>query len=613
MPKGAFVVDSLTAPTTVTLCNEVCSMLGAAGTVRFSFLKSTCAYKPGSDDSGVVCRLGRTGGAYGSLGEDTVDVQAVQVDAGAAGEVDQATGRSFEKFVCKVPAVPPSLVPPVGGGGGASDAVSPKLRRRQRGLTDGGNGTFGSVISLNAEVASQGGAAAWGPVNFDVSLAVLVNGAVVRGKGNNGESVFTFSYRSCCVPLAGPVLWPLWVLLPLSLLLCACPMCLVIIRTSGPMQTPHLQYADAVMRPTTPKVITTTKTFEETIRKPRPKPPPKKKPPVKTGKKKWDTVATGQYLRNGAFVETNWGKLGEMGGETMIDEDEESSSDDGGGNGGGNEEEKVVLHETITVDVTFPAAIDVQLAQLDEALKTPRGVQTVSIDVVGPVGGCCKACCTHWKTWVTCFVSCCLFGAVVALLVILIAAADKEAKAYALTCATQNVTALCSSIMACGRCDAEQVLCTWCGTACLVRNVTTLYTQQGGEDSGSGACAADRVCPPESVSVNDLSGWIFFAMLFLLVLVVIVWCLRRGAGAAAEGGAAGGGSAKRGGGGGGWGRLMGGGGSPKKKKQKPKKDLELSAANIMASPERLGSSGDRMGCVLRPSHGCTFLPQRYHG
>ena len=35
--------------------------------------------------------------------------------------------------------------------------------------------------------------------------------------------------------------------------------------------------------------------------------------------------------------------------------------------------------------------------------------------------------------------------------------------------------------------------------------------------------------------------------------------------------------------------------------------------NILASPERLGSSGDRMGCVLRPSHGCTFLPQRYHG
>ena len=162
-------------------------------------------------------------------------------------------------------------------------------------------------------------------------------------------------------------MWYIWLLLlPLALCSCCCPLGVIYVRTQGPLPLLELRYVDAAAAPKTPKVLMTTKTITETVRIPKSKLPKPKPKAVVVEKKKWDMVATGQYLRNGAFMETNWGKHGEMGGETYIHEEEESDSDDGKSKGGAEEEaeEQVALHETFSIQVDIPVGNGAQIVQL---------------------------------------------------------------------------------------------------------------------------------------------------------------------------------------------------------------------------------------------------------
>eukprot|EP00947_MAST-08B_sp_MAST-8B-sp1_P000074 g74.t1 len=439
--ESFFTVDNVADPKMVSLCGSACSLLGEQGKLRFEYdvlrdaPRGACIGATLGDNVTVECRLGQTMKGSGAdaghqappLSEGSVTLPAKLVPGG---DRKLSDGNEYKLYTCDIPAYPPLM----------KDAPSSSLSGH-------------AAVDLSSmEGRLQG--AAWGPVEYKVALDVLVNGQVVLDKpsdsGTQNSATFEFSYRTCCAALPPPLVWPFWLLLPVTLGLCTCCVCVIYVRQTGPLQMPELLYADGAARPKTPGVIMEKRVVEQVIRRPL-SPPPKKKPPKKAEKKKWDTVATGQYLRNGAHMEVKWGEFGEMGGETIIKEESESDSDDGKDDGEKFEEQKV-LHETLNIEIEVPKGVTTQFDQL-QTVKSPisKGGENELV-----YGTC--SCCKHWRSLIGCLVSFILFIAVIVALVFIGMAADELAGDYTPTCAGNNVTELCADLDVCSGCDGE-LLC----------------------------------------------------------------------------------------------------------------------------------------------------------
>ena len=310
---------------------------------------------------------------------------------------------------------------------------------------------------------------------------------------------FSFTYQPCClIPPPFPF-WPLILFLPFVMGTFVVGACSIYMRSLGRMTAPPLQFVDAVQRPKTPAVQIESKTIEMTVKKPY-KAPPKKIPPKKVKKKKWDTVTAGTYLRNGAHVETNWGKFGEAGGGNGQGDDESESEKSE------SEEEEIaekpVLHQAIEFKVNVPAPLDLQMLQLDLPVAGAGGPAspTTAISTALKAGKRQGAPCP-WGQILTMLISglCCV-GAIAAIIMLNIAYATLATSSSA-TCATSNRTEFCPSVKTCAACNAAGA-CTWCGSSCLATRssaVTPLDTsaRTGGSTNtatGWATVASGAVC-----------------------------------------------------------------------------------------------------------------------
>ena len=315
-------------------------------------------------------------------------------------------------------------------------------------------------------------------------------------------------------------------------------------------------YADPPVRPKTPKVQLEMRIVEKTVQLPKP-PSPKKPPPVVTKKKKWDTVATGQYLRNGAFVETNWGKHGEMGGEVIIDED--SSDSDNSNDGKDGNKLPVVLHETVEFEVEVPSAPDVQALQI----ATPKGVVSptaaaMNKSSVQTPGKCCPPLCPLCIV----LVSLLLFAGAIAGTVLLDMWFKAQVVAVIPQCMDNNASSFCRGVATCSPCD-DAPLCEWCGSSCHPRQNTSESSfapnsANGGLAAASAVASAaapsartsetamcggiagahrpKRVCPAEPMALSLLGGLAFTGFLIIMLVACAAYCCcrRRAAEKAAE-------------------------------------------------------------------------------
>ena len=353
---------------------------------------------------------------------------------------------------------------------------------------------------------------------WKVPLKVKVNGTL-------HIKDFSFTYQPCClIPPPFPF-WPLILFLPFVMGTFVVGACSIYMRSLGRMTAPPLQFVDAVKRPKTPAVQIESKTIERTVKKPYTA-PPKKIPPKKVKKKKWDTVTAGTYLRNGAHVETNWGKFGEAGGGNGQGDDESESEKSE------SEEEEIaekpVLHQAIEFKVNVPAPLDLQMLQLDLPVAGAGGPASPSTAISTAVkAGKRQGAPCPWGQILTMLISglCCV-GAIAAIVMLNIAYATLATTSSA-TCATSNRTEFCPSVKTCAACNAAGA-CTWCGTSCLATRssaVTPLDTsaRTGGSTAIASVCGAP-VCPPESVSSGVLAGLSFVLFVLFIVIMVVVRC-----------------------------------------------------------------------------------------
>eukprot|EP00947_MAST-08B_sp_MAST-8B-sp1_P005612 g5612.t1 len=129
--------------------------------------------------------------------------------------------------------------------------------------------------------------------------------------------------------------------------------------------------------------------------------------PERKEKKKWETVATGTYFRDGAHVETRWGKFGEAGGMhrtgsegSAMEEEEEDKF-----------EEEVELTESINISVQSPERISKNLAWL----KLGREDSFVDHGKKKPCGWFTD----FWKLWLLALLCCLLLVGLIILCIVL--------------------------------------------------------------------------------------------------------------------------------------------------------------------------------------------------
>ena len=135
-------------------------------------------------------------------------------------------------------------------------------------------------------------------------------------------------------------------LLPVLLVGLGCTICFLYVMTKSPREMPEMDFADEPKMPRAPSMAMTLVSSPVAVKL---EYVPKFVPPPKEEKKKWDTVATGTYMRDGQHTAVKWGKFGEAGGTAMNELDAEEEEEE--------EEEEVddlKLHEDIFVEVETP-------------------------------------------------------------------------------------------------------------------------------------------------------------------------------------------------------------------------------------------------------------------
>ena len=163
--------------------------------------------------------------------------------------------------------------------------------------------------------------------------------------GGKRGSFIDVSYKVCCLyaPLAGAYLI---MLLPVLLVGLGCTICFLYVMTKSPREMPEVDFADEPKMPRLPSMAMTLVSSPVAVKL---EYVPKSVPPPKEEKKKWDTVATGTYMRDGQHTAVKWGKFGEAGGTAMneLDAEEEEEEEE-------EEVENIKLHEDIFVEVETP-------------------------------------------------------------------------------------------------------------------------------------------------------------------------------------------------------------------------------------------------------------------
>ena len=192
------------------------------------------------------------------------------------------------------------------------------------------------------------------------------------------QTMRTFHYESCR-PICSyentmpPI--PL-ILLLLSLLLCCLPPMALLIGDKAPLQLPELQNMPEP-EPPPPLIFTTVPvTIVKKVKKITvTKTPAKKKKEVKkqeANKKRWNTVAAGQYLRGGKQIAVGWGKYGEAAhGEEMLSGEEDSSSED----------------EEIDWDLEGEKQFELAFDEVEEQITMPQAPEDVAMPEIQQLAG----------------------------------------------------------------------------------------------------------------------------------------------------------------------------------------------------------------------------------
>ena len=402
---------------------------------------------------------------------------------------------------------------------GSKDALPPPVGGKGRGVS-----TFACMVPPYRGVATGKGP-------WKTSLRLKVNG-VFWSESFSFYHTFSFYHHQCCHVPDIPI-WPLIAVLPILVLTALCAACLIVIQRAGRLEMPKLQQADAMTAQSTPTatdIVTLDKTVTTTVRKaPVKKPYNKPKKEKKKEKKKW-VVTAGTYLRNGAHVETNWGKFGEVGDTHMMDEDsdeEEKSESEG--------ETKTVevLHEEQEWVVHVPAPLETQLAHLDEitmsGVASPRSQQlNASMKTFGAESHRAP-CPVHTVLALVCSLLCCVVAIVGIILLAQLTATESSKDEIYGRCNTNNASTFCPEISSCATCDWSTT-CAWCGSSCKSVTLSAVPSDKG-VFSGEGdlpSCGA-RHCPAGGASLprNDLWATLAFVGFLLLDALLLLFCWSR--------------------------------------------------------------------------------------
>ena len=215
-----------------------------------------------------------------------------------------------------------------------------------------------------------------------------------------------FEYKPCrpiCDYTETFAPFPLILLLLASLLFCLPPLALCI-GSKQPLPMPPLEHSPEP-DPPPPLIFKTipTKVIKKIKKTKVTKQPKEKKKNVEAppAKKKWDTVAAGQYIRGGKHVAVGWGKYGEAEhGEEILDgfEDEDESSED----------EPDEEYETeVAVALAFDDVEEVvEMPQAPEEVPLPeiRPIEGIDLDVEETCMDKCQRCLRDWRwKWVVIF------------------------------------------------------------------------------------------------------------------------------------------------------------------------------------------------------------------
>jgi len=247
-----------------------------------------------------------------------------------------------------------------------------------------------------------------GPSNPDYSVVVRFNFSLDGGDNwfPLNQSMQYFEYKPCrpiCDYTETFAPFPLILLLLASLLFCLPPLALCI-GSKQPLPMPPLEHSPEP-DPPPPLIFKTipTKVMKKIKRTKVTKQPKEKIKKVEAppAKKKWDTVAAGQYIRGGKHVAVGWGKYGEAEhGEEILDgfEDEDESSED----------EPDEEYETeVAVALAFDDVEEVvEMPQAPEEVPLPeiRPIEGIDLDVEETCMDKCQRCLRDWRwKWVVIF------------------------------------------------------------------------------------------------------------------------------------------------------------------------------------------------------------------